>query len=238
MARARFILRSDRTPMENLWACIRQAVEVYYRSVPYSVRMTKDELEDFFADMHVVVFIRFRSLVWRGKYRRDYTLWHNVWGCVWSLWQQVLDNHYELIRNKINGRFEGMHNIGFADVIHHDTRYRLTEQTDPRQFRNAKYAIERIKGAYADYCSDMEEDRLTPVPLLDFVRINYPEHWADFLEEMRGERAATKWGKHRPAQAKKKEPPKVETPTTEQLYKEAGLSVPKVYIWDKLTPWD
>lgn len=238
MARERYRLSPDRTPMENLWGCIRQAVEVYYRSVPYSVRMTRDELDEFFGDLYVRVFVRFRSLVWRGKYKRQYTLWNNIWGCVWSVWQDTLDYYYNIIRHKIDGQCDYMHNIGFHDIIHHDTSPRLNDQKDTRQFHNAKYAIEKIKGAYVDYCADMEEDVLTPVPLLDFVRINYPEHWADFLEDMRGERAATKWGKHRPAQAKKKEPPKVETPTTEQLYEDAGLEAPRVYVWDRLNPWD
>lgn len=233
----RYMLRPDRTPMENLWACIRHCCQVYYRSVPYSVRLTDDEREDFFADLELRVFLRVRSLVLRGKYRRDLPLWNNVWGAVWSSWGHTLDDHYEQIRRKIDGRCEMLHNLGHGDVVHHDGN--VSREVDTRVFKNAKYAIAVIKAKYGDYVSDTEAEGLTPVPLMDFVRNNYPEHWSDFLEEFAGTANIKGRHPHRPIKLKKKEPPKVEVPSTEDLYKGAGLSSDRrVYIWDRLNPWD
>ena len=233
----RFRLRSDRTPMENLWACIRQAVEVFYKSTPYPIRMNKEEKEDFLAHVELRVFIRFKLRVLKKKYDRRYTLWNNVWWVVWSSFGKTLDEHYEQIRRRLDARTQGLENIGHGEVLHHATV--VNRAKDPRSFANSKYAIEFIKKRHAEYVEDTENEGLTPVPLMDFVRINYPDHWADFLEEFSGTRKLPGWGSAKKARPKiKKEPPKVETPTTEQLYKEAGLDAPKVYIWDKLAPWD
>lgn len=234
----RFRLRSDLTPMENLWACIRQAVFVFYKSTPYPIRMNKEETEDFLAHVELRVFLRFKLRVLKHKYDRRYTLWNNVWWVVWCSFGKTLDEHYKQIRRRLDARTQGLENIGHGEVLHHATV--VNRAKDTRVFSNSKYAIDFIKRRYAEYVEDTENEGLTPVPLLDFARVNYPDHWADFLEEMTGDRGKRGWGSARKARPKikKKEPPKVETPTTERLYRDAGMEPPKVYIWDRLKPWD
>lgn len=186
--RDRFELRSDRTPMENLWICVQQASEAMIASKHLS--LTDDEYSDLLYDLMTCTFIRFKGRVLRGQYNRKYPLFTNVYGCAWGCWSPTWYRHSRDIKRRINTtsldkQLAGK-SINMYEALPDENQYKLCSSYKYEEIEECLNLPNQRDRAYCKYLEDCYEFGVEPMSLEDFVVNNGgKKEWAspDWTEQ-------------------------------------------------------
>ena len=88
--RGKFRLDPQKTPMENLWACIRIQASIWLAKYKVYSLDGHDEVDDLFYALMLRIFLDVRRKVWDGTYRRDLSLYLNVRSSAWAVTGNLL----------------------------------------------------------------------------------------------------------------------------------------------------
>jgi len=82
--RGKFRLDPQKSPMENLWACIRIQASIWLAKYKVYSLDGPEEVDDLFYSLCLAIFLELRRRVWDGTYNRNFSLYLNVRSCAWS----------------------------------------------------------------------------------------------------------------------------------------------------------
>lgn len=190
MAMKPYILRSDCTPMENLWGCIAYCCRCIYGK--RRIKLTAEEADELLQDYMVSTFIRFKMRVCDGEYDRNYALWQNVFYCAWGCWSKTWQPHSRRIKQYINlFKVDGCDGFDVPNTSGHKLNYRCKNDGHDYKELDLEYPMDR-ELSYNEYVGECEAIGVEPVSMLDYVLNNGGKaEWLEpgYTERKRKERS-------------------------------------------------
>lgn len=196
----RLLLDPKLTPMENCWRVIRAQVSIWLTKAKiWAYR--KEDIEDLELECQMRVFERLKQKVRTNEYDRNWSFWHNVRACAWSVTGGVIRTWLILQRQKLNNVYCTRNNEDlFSNMSSHSvqklrsrsecaaaTRVKqrpLHKLQDAVNGLGAKTIINRmIRHAYTEYSEDCAEFGLPAMSINDFVLKNFGDEIAAYTEK-------------------------------------------------------
>lgn len=188
------------TPMENCWRVIRAQVSIWLTKAKiWAYR--KEDVEDLELECQMRVFAKLKQKVLTNEYDRNWSFWHNVRACAWSVVSDVIRIWILLQRKKLNNVYCTRNNEDmFHNMASHSVR-KLCSRSECAAANHTKHRPNRklqdaisclgaktiltrmIRHAYTEYSEDCAEFGLTAMSLDDFIQKNFSDEVAYYLQK-------------------------------------------------------
>lgn len=196
----RLMLDPKLTPMDNCWRVIRAQVSIWLTKAKiWAYR--KEDIEDIELECQMRVFEKLKQKVRTNEYDRNWSFWHNVRACTWSVVSNVIRSWLILQREKLNNVYCTRNNENlFRNMASHSakklcSRYECAAANHTKHRPNrklqeavsslgAKNILKRmIRHAYTEYSEDCTEFGLTAMSLDDFIQKNFSDEVAYYVQK-------------------------------------------------------
>lgn len=195
----RLMLDPKLTPMENCWRVIRAQVSIWLTKAKiWAYR--KEDIEDIELECQMRVFEKLKQKVRTNEYDRNWSFWHNVRACAWSVVSNVIRSWLILQREKLNNVYctrnneDMFHNMASHSVLKpcSSSEYAAANRIKHRPHRKLEDAVSAlgaknilrrmIRHAYNEYVEDCEEYSLKAMDINDFAQKNFGDEIAYYTQ--------------------------------------------------------